>query len=277
MNITAMASIALFALAGSLHAERDFFVFDNGLTDVKSPENQAALLRKLGYAGICTRPQNASPEFLAAMDRHGIRIAATFVSLPATGAGQDVPGDVRDHILRIKDRKPFVWLAVNNKVADDDATVSLIRKICDLSAENGLEVVLYPHVGFKIHTAAECESFRKLADRPNLGTSFSLCHFLCQQDMAGLEAELKSLAPHLKLVQISGADVIPPGNPDWQRLIQPLGQGNFDMARVMRALDAIGYKGSVNLQCYQIKQPADQHLASSMKTWKQLNKAANKP
>lgn len=277
MKITTMAFTALFALVGALHAERGFFVFDNGLTDVKSPEDQAALLQKLGYGGICTRPQNANPEFLAAMDRHGIRITATFVSLPATGVGQDIPDDVREHIRRIKDRKPMVWLAVNNPKASDDAAVSLIRKICDLSAENGLEVVLYPHVGFKIHTGAECERLRKLADRPNLGTSFSLCHFLCQENEAGLEAALKSMAPHLKLVQISGADLIPPGNPDWQRLIQPLGQGTFDMARVIRVLDAIGFKGPVNLQCYQIKQPASLHLASSMKAWKELNKPASKP
>ncbi len=277
MNPITTATIALFAFAGALRAEREFFVFDNGLTDIKSAEEQAALLQKLGYEGICTRPQNASEEFLAAMDRHDIKITATFLSLSATGGGQDVPEDVRSHIPKIKDRKPMVWLAINNQNASDDAAVSLIRKVCNLSAENGLEVVLYPHVGFKIHTGAECERFRKLADRPNLGTSFSLCHFLCQEDEAGLEADLKALAPHLKLIQISGADLIPPGNPDWKRLIQPLGNGTFDMTRVMRALDTIGYKGPVNLQCYQIKQPASQHLATSIEAWRKLNRPIAKP
>jgi sugar phosphate isomerase/epimerase len=277
MNPIATATIALFALAGALLAEREFFVFDNGLTDLKSAEEQAALLQKLAYDGICTRPQNASEEFLAAMDRHGIKITATFLSLAATGSEQDVPEDVRDHIRRIKNRKPLVWLAIQNPNASDDATVSLIRKVCDLSAENGLEVVLYPHVKFKIATGTACEHFRKLADRPNLGTSFSLCHFLCQEGEAGLEADLKALGPHLKLIQISGADMIPPGKPDWARLIQPLGQGNFDMARVLRTLDTIGYKGPVNLQCFQIKQPASQHLATSMEAWKKLSQPIAKP
>jgi sugar phosphate isomerase/epimerase len=277
MNTITTAIIALFALAGTLLAGREFFVFDNGLTDLKSAGEQAALLQKLGYDGICTRPQHASEELLNAMDRHGIRITATFVSLPVTGGGQDVPEDVRVHIRRIKDRKPLVWLAIQNPNASDDATVSLIRKVCDLSAENGLEVVLYPHVKFKIDTGTACERFRKLADRPNLGTSFSLCHFLCQDDEAGLEADLKALAPHLKLIQISGADTIPPGKPNWTRLIQPLGQGSFDMTRVMRALDTIGYKVPVNLQCYQIKQPASQHLATSMEAWRKLNAHIAKP
>lgn len=269
--------LALLALTGALRAEREFFVFDNGLTDVKSAEEQAALLQKLGYDGICTRPQNASQEFLAAMDRHGIRITATFLSLAATADGQEISREIQDHIRALKARKPIVWLAISNKDAGDDATISIIRKICDMAAENGLEVVLNPHVGFKTHTSAECERLRKLADRPNLGISFSLCHFLCQEDQAGLEATLKALAPHLKLVQISGADQIPPGNPDWKLLIQPLGQGTFDMLRVIHTLDEIGYKGPVNLQCYQINQPAAQHLAASVEAWKNLNKRIKKP
>jgi sugar phosphate isomerase/epimerase len=40
----------------------------------------------------------------------------------------------------------------------------------------------------------------------------------------------------------------------------------------MRALDAIGYKGPVNLQCFEIKQPAEQHLAASLEAWKKLNR-----
>ena len=277
MKSITSATLALFLLAGTLLAGREFFVFDNGLTDIKSPEEQAALLQKLGYDGICTRPQNASKEFLAAMDRHEIKIVATYVSLPATGDGQGIPRDIQEHIREIKERKPIIWLTITNQDASDDAAVSTIRSFCDLAAENGLEVVLYPHVGCNTHTSAECERLRKLADRPNLGLSFSLCHFLCQEDQAGLEAALRSLAPHLKLVQISGADQIPPGNPDWKRLIQPLGQGSFDMTRIIRTLDEIGYKGSVNLQCFQIKQPAAQHLAASMKAWKKLDSQINEP
>lgn len=277
MKYITSAIIALIALAGMLRAERAFFVFDNGLTDIKSPEEQAALLQELGYDGVCTRPQNANQEFLTAMDRHGIKIIATFVSLPARGDGRSIPRDIEDHIRDLKERKTMVWLTISNKDAGDEATLSTIRRVCDVAAENGLEVVLYPHVGFKVSTSAECERLRKMADRPNLGVSFSLCHFLCQNDAAGLEVTLKALAPHLKLVQINGADGIPPGKPDWKRLIQPLGQGTFDMGRIIRALDGMGYKGPVNLQCYQIDQPARQHLATSIEAWEKLNQPTRKP
>lgn len=277
MKFILSALIALFPISGVLRAEREFFVFDNGLTDIKSAAGQAALLKQIGYDGICTRPERATDEFLAGMDRHGVRVVATYLALTARGDGKTIPDGIGEHLRKLKERKTIVWLAIANPDASDNAAVGTIRVVCDLAAANGLEVVLYPHVGFKTHTANECERLRKLADRPNLGISFSLCHFLCQEDAAGLEATLRTLAPHLKLVQISGADTLPPGKPDWKRLIQPLGQGTFDMARFIRTLDEIGYKGPVNLQCYQIQQPARQHLTASMEGWKRLNQQARKP
>ncbi|MCU0751609.1 MAG: sugar phosphate isomerase/epimerase [Akkermansiaceae bacterium] len=271
------AIIALLALTGTLRAEREFCVFDNGLTDIKSAEEQATLLEKLGYEGICTRPAHATEDFFAAMDRHGIKISASYVVLPAKCSESPLPPEIAGHLRKLKGRKSIVWLALTQPDASDEAAISVIRKVCDLAADSGLEVALYPHVGMLTSTTAACERLRKLADRPNLGVSFNLCHFLCQNDPAGLEATLKSVAPHLKLVQISGADEIPPGKPDWQRLIQPLGQGTFDTGRVIRTLDEIGYKGPVNLQCYQIKLPANRHLAASMKAWKTLNKEHERP
>jgi len=277
MDITLMhritaTLIALIAMVGTLHAERDFFVLDNAFSDIKSPDEQAALLEKLGYDGICTRPQNATPEFFAAMDGHGIKVAASYISLPVMEGGAEIPAKIEEHMRNLKGRGTIVWLTLSNSKATDQAAVATIRKFCDHAAGLGLEVVLYPHVGFKTNTAAECERLRKLAERPNLGISFNLCHFICQEDSTGLEATLKAVAPHLKIVQIHGADELPPGNPDWPRLVQPLGQGGFDISRVMRTLDEIGYQGPVNLQSYSIKLPAAQHLAASMEAWKNLNK-----
>ncbi len=277
MKLILTAIIAMLPLIGCLQAGRDLFVFDNGLTDIKSAEEQAALLKEIGYEGICTRPERATGEFLAAMKRHGIRVMATYVTLTVKGDGKSIPDNIGEHLGTLKEEKPIVWLAIANPDAGDEATVATIRKVCELASANGQEVALYPHVGFKTHSPAECDRLRKLADRPNLGLSFSLCHFLCQEGADGLEATLRTLAPHLKLVQISGADVMPPGKPDWKRLIQPLGQGTFDMGRVVRTLDEIGYQGPVNLQCYQIPQPARVHLTTSMDAWKKHNQESKQP
>ena len=78
--------LALTATLASAAPAPPLFPFDNGLTDVKSVEDQGALLRELGYSGICTRPNHATPEFFAAMDKHGLKVCATYVVLGAARA-----------------------------------------------------------------------------------------------------------------------------------------------------------------------------------------------
>jgi sugar phosphate isomerase/epimerase len=275
MKSTALIIVAAIAWMGNLMAERSLSVFDNGMTDIKSVREQAVMLKELGYDGICTRPDYAGDELFEAMDSQGLEISATYLVIPANPGESEIAPNIVAHLNKLKGRKTIVWLAINNQKADDEATVQTIRKLCDLASGNGLEVVLYPHTGFRTSTAVECERLVKLADRTNLGVSFNLCHFLSQNDAARLESTLKAIAPHLKMVQISGADDLPPGKPDWKRLIQPLGSGSFDVGRVFRTLDKIGYKGPVNLQCYQIKLPAREHLTLSMNAWRKYH--ANDP
>ena len=272
MKPLTFAIVAALSLVGIIKAERPLSVFDNGVTDIKSVEAQAVLFEELGYDGICTRPDNASDELLTAMDKHGRKVSATYVVIPAKAGGEAVPPKIVEHFKKLKGRKTIVWLGLTNPTAKDEVAVSLIRRVCDSAAENGLEVVLYPHVGFRTNTVAECERLRKMADRPELGVSFNLCHFLCQNDPSTLESTIKSVAPHLKLIQICGADEIPPGKPDWKRLIQPLGEGSFDVGRVFRVLDEVGYKGPFNLQCYNIDLPSKSHLSASMQAWEKYNK-----
>jgi hypothetical protein len=65
--------IALFAVVGTLHAEREFFVFDNGLTDIKSPDDQAALLENsvmtASAPALSMRRRNSSPRWTGMASR----------------------------------------------------------------------------------------------------------------------------------------------------------------------------------------------------------------
>jgi sugar phosphate isomerase/epimerase len=259
--------------AGSPEAvrARPFFVFDNGLRGIESVEEQAQLLKKLGFDGICTRPANASDELSAAFDEVGLGLLASYVVLPA---GSELPAPVVRHVRSLKGGKCMIWLALTRTEASDMEAAETIREVFDLAEENGLETVLYPHAGFHTSTVRRCEDLRQLARRPGLGLGFSLCHFLRQNDEAELEKTIRSAAEHLKLVQINGASPGPGAN--WDRLIQPLGSGNFEIGRVIRVLDEIGYEGPVNLQCYNIKQDPRQHLKQSIQAWRDLNAASAK-
>ena len=265
--------LAFLGLTFAGHAQtspRPLFVFDNGLGGLKTPEEQAALLKELGYDGICTRPAHATPELFMAPDKTGLKVHASYVMLAAE-KDASVPEEVAAHIRRLEGRGTMIWLSLTNPKADDETAARWIRDVCDLAQASGLEVVLYPHVGFCTDTIEKCARLADRADKKNLGLSFTLCHFLALKDEKEIESTLRAHGQRLKLVQINGADAIPPGKPDWGRLIQPLGEGSLDVGRVLRCLDAIGYQGPVNLQCYQIKRPAREHLALSMAAWRKLH------
>lgn len=248
---------------------RPFFPMDNGFGDVPSLEDQAVLLKELGYAGICTRPKSSTPELLAVFDRHGLAVAATYVTL--SGKEATVPGHVVKHLELLKGRGTIVWLMLKDEDASDAEAVGIIRKVVDLAAANELPVVLYAHVACRTSTVKECDRLRELAIRPGLGVSFSLCHFLRQNEDEVMEETIRSVAPDLKLVQINGANDVPQSTTDWDELIKPLGEGDLDVGRVLRTLDEVGYTGPVNLQCYRVPPPARKHLETSMNAWKQYH------
>ena len=255
---------AAYAIPG-----RKLSAFDNGLTDVTSVEAQAKLLKELGYDGICTRPNKCTPELLAACDKFGVDVAATYITLPGTATA--IPPAIIKHIERLKGRDTLVWLNIDKPNATVEQALSVIHKVCDLAAANGLEVVLYPHINCRTDTVERTEKLRKLANRDNLGISFNVCHFLAQTDASKLEETIRSIAPNLKLVQVSGANQLDQPRADWNQLILPLDEGDFDVGRVFRTLDEIGYDGPVNLQCYRVPLPAREHLVKSMNAWRKYN------
>ena len=99
---------------------------------------------------------------------------------------------------------------------------------------------------------------------------FNLCHWLKVDDEKNLKPLLASAMPHLFAVSIHGADraaEIHAGTGNW---IQPLGSGTYDVGALLDALDELGYRGPIGLQCYGIPGDARIHLTRSMAAWRQL-------
>ena len=109
-------------------------------------------------------------------------------------------------------------------------------------------------------------------DRKNVGVMFNLCHWLKVDDEKNLERVLKLALPHLFAVTINGADRGLGRRGGWNRLIQPLGSGTFDIAGFLRMLRKLGYAGPVGLQCYGLRGDAREHLTRSMAAWRKLCK-----
>lgn len=264
------ALLTLIALLTNALFAYEFHAFDNGLTDLKSPEEQAALLAELGYGGLHGRPGNHAA-MLKALDKHGLELTATYVTLHADARSCPIPDKLVAEIEALKGRRTKIWLNIGGR-SSDEVVVPAIQKLCDLCAGLGLEVVLYPHVNCHTDTVTTCLRLIGKSDRRNLGISFNLCHFLKQNDPADLERTIQAAAPHLKLVSINGADTGDTRKMNWDRLIQPLGDGTFPVSKVLDLLKKVGYDGPICLQCYGIKQPARTHLAKSMHAWRGLTR-----
>ncbi len=140
----------------------------------------------------------------------------------------------------------------------------------DAAAKNGLRVAIYPHTNCHTDTTDTALRLAKAAAKPNVGVAFNVCHFLKQNDEADLEKTPREAAPMLTIVSINDADSGDTRKMNWNKLIQPLGEGTFDNGKLLKLLDKLGYKGPIALQCYGIKQPAKEHLAQSMKAWKSM-------
>lgn len=277
-STTCSFTVVLLLAVTMVHAGEKcaFFAFDNGLTRIPSLEQKAAVLKELGYDGVGSRPGHTA-EWLKTLEPHGLRIGTLYVVRKVAADTPAVdPGLAREFEL-LKGKGTIIWYGLGRaKGATDDIAVKQLREVADEAAAAGLPMVIYPHVGFYAESMTDVMRLVRKADHPNLGASFNLCHYLKLEDEKTLESTLRDAASHLRLVQVSGADSGDTRKMSWDRLIQPLGKGSFDMRRLVEVLDDIGYGGPVCLQCYKVPGDDRENLKQSMAAWKALHEPAAK-
>ena len=148
--------------------------------------------------------------------------------------------------------------------------MAIIREIADMAEKSGLRVSLYTHVGLYVNRVQDAVRLVKKIDRQNVGVGFNLCHFLNQNDEKDMERQLNEAMPYLFFVSINGADGGDTRHMGWNRLIQTLDRGSFDVSRVLKVLKQLNYQGPVGLQCFAIPGDPRENLARSIKAWRKL-------
>jgi sugar phosphate isomerase/epimerase len=256
-------------------AVNPFFAFDNGTGRGKLPfDEQAAMLKELGYAGIGFTGTGQIPEMLAALDAHGLTMFSTYVQAHVDADKPPYDPGLPQAVKQLKGRPTILWLYVlggrPSSDEHDERAVRILREVADMAAESDLRVALYPHVGFYVATVDDALRLAEKADRENLGVSFNLCHFLKLDDEQNLEATLRKAMPRLFLVSINGADRGDTRRMGWDRLIQTLDRGDFDNAALLATLGKLGYRGPVGLQCYAIPGKPRENLARSISAWRAI-------
>jgi sugar phosphate isomerase/epimerase len=242
------------------------YVFDNGLGRGEvSIEAQTELARKTGYAGVLYAGTRDVPELVKAHEARGLKVLGLYTGINLSDAQPGFDAGLPEAIRQLKGTGALITFTVSGKSADGDGVaVPLIREVADMAAQAGLKVALYPHYGFHVARVEDALRVQKKVGRSNVGIVFNLCHWLRSGDEANMKTRLQDALPHMLLVTINGAD----HEGDWDRLIQPLDRGSFDVKGLVKTLRGIGYGGPMALQCYNVKGDRGENLRRSMAAWR---------
>ena len=264
-----MRALVTLAAAGLLYAaDASLYVFDNGVgAGALSVEEQVQLTKRTGYAGVFYAGTKDIPQLLSAHQARGLKVLGIYTGMDLAAVRPGYEPGLPEAIRQLKGSGALITFTVKGKAVNgDDIAVPVIREVCDLAAQAGLKVALYPHYGFHVARVEDALRVREKAGRSNLGVVFNLCHWLRSGDAANLEMRVQQALPYILMVSINGAD--PVGG--WDRLIQTLDRGSYDVRGFLQTLAQAGYKGPVGLQCYNVQGDREENLMRSMRAWRGL-------
>ena len=288
--LPALAWVVSFLITGAAApgadtapARNPFFAMDTALRDgtTRSAADQAALLKELGYDGFGTSGY-PSQEFLDAFEKQGLKVFNTYLTLSFDTAKPGLDPKLKEFVPRLKGHGTALWIAVNNVAKDgvklkpsapegDDVAVPALRELADLAQSAGVKIAFYPHAGCWLERVEDAVRVAKKVDRPNVGATFNLCHWLKVEGDRDPKPVLKEAMPRLFFVSINGADNGDTKKLDWNKLIQPLDAGSYDVAALLKTLKELGYTGPIGFQGYGIKGDARDILQHTMTGWKRIN------
>jgi sugar phosphate isomerase/epimerase len=285
MTVRPYSRRTFLALAGAAPAltaapfDNPFFALcmDTHDAEKRNLEQQAQMLRDLGYAGAGHLWLDNIAERLATLDRAGLKLFQIYIRIDL-GPKANTPYDPRlgEVLPLLKGRDvQLAALLVGGRPSDrsfDTRAVEVIREIADRAAPYGVKLALYPHQKNLLETVEDAIRLAGQAARPNAGVMFNLCHWLKVGDEGQMKPLLQAVKPHLMSVSINGTDrgaEIKAGTGNW---IQPLDGGTFDMFAFLGELRRIGYRGPIGLQCYGIPGDAAVHMRRSMTAWVALKR-----
>ncbi|MEQ6120180.1 TIM barrel protein [Reichenbachiella sp. MALMAid0571] len=269
-----------------------FFAFNSGVKSggFDTFEQQATLLRKLGYDGVEKEGIEGYKEMQEAVEGKGLNIYTNYLKVDLDDLDQPFDPDIESIFKMVEGKPTMIWLYVVSKQfkpssqENDLMAIPIFQEIADKAARYGVKIMLYPHINCWIECAEDAIRVSEKVNRRNFGMTFNLCHFLAHSYREKIDPvkrfpELaKESMPYLFAISFNGATATPTDdNHIWDSFIQPLGDGNYDSYLYLKTFLDLGFSGPVGLQTYGIKQPSDVHLKKSMDTWKKyMQKYAKK-
>ncbi len=267
---------APWLLAAANAAEtNDFFAMDTIARG--TPEVVVPMLKELGFSGLGGAAGDTVMP--AALERAGLRFFNAYAGLGFTAGQPALTDEMRRNLEALRGHGAALWLNIpkvtqdgkalaNSSPEGDAAVVAGLRELAAFAEPLGVRIALYPHAGTWLERVEDAIRVAGKVDRASVGVTFNLCHWL-KVEGSGRDPEpvLKAAGARLMFVTINGADTGDTRQMGWDRLIQPLDAGSYDVAAFLAKLRAAGYTGPIGFQGYGIKGDARELLRRSIKAW----------
>ncbi|HSH18932.1 MAG TPA: sugar phosphate isomerase/epimerase family protein [Draconibacterium sp.] len=276
--------IALFGCSSQKkELDNTFYCFNNGVRTLpNAPQGvdaQAEFIKRLGFDGLSGHISEDYLQRRKSLDKVGLKMPEIYWGCALDSVGNFSYKDgLKEVILDSKDRDLVVALFtdakfwMDNKETGDELLADGIRDLADFAAPYNVRIAIYPHVNNYVERSDHAVKLVKQIDRTNVGAIFNTCHLLKVEGEQGWEEKLLSALPFVYMISINGADSGNTKEMDWDRLIQPLGEGTFDTWKLVKLAKDNGYEGLFGLQCYNIKQDCEVALTKSINTWRDYMK-----
>lgn len=258
-----------------------FFAMDTSIRG--NPEEVAATLADLGYAGLGGSGYAIGP-MLAALDAKKLKLFNVYLTIGLDAGASALTPEMKQLMDDLKGHGSALWLSISHVSKDgvkfpvssadgDDTAVLRLCELADYAEPRGVKLALYPHAGAWIERCDDAVRVANKANRPSIGATFNLCHFLKVEGDRNPLPVLKAALPRLFFVTINGAETGDTRNLGWDKLIQTLDRGSYDTAAFLQKLRRIGYSGPVGFQGYAIPGDSRDNLTRTMAAWKKATAA----
>lgn len=274
-------SLLLAWFAAAVAAERPrFFAMDTAAR--QAPAEAAAVLAELGYDGFGGRPATARA-FAEELGRRQVAFVNAYHVTKFSAESPELPADLVQAISALEGLGTTLWLGIQQvqlpagakagPTSGDAVAVPALRKALTLAKAKRVKISLYPHAGFWAESVETCLRLANAVDDPDLGVTFNLCHWL---KVEGAERDplpvLQAALPRLNFVTINGADAGDTRKLGWNRLIQPLGRGSYDVGGFVTKVREAGYRGPFGFQGFGIKMDPKELLQETMAAWRKMGR-----
>lgn len=272
-----------FGLCGCASSAQDgpeFFAMDTAAR--LAPAENAALLAELGYAGLGGRPSSARAH-AEALRTWGLKFYNAYHVARFDARDSALPADLARAVDDLAGLDAVLWLAIQKVELGEGSALlpverareavvdATLRRLLDHAGPRKVLISLYPHAGFWGDRFETCLRAVERINDPRLTVTFNLCHWL---KVDGGQADplplIRRALPRLEFVTINGADAGDTARMGWDRLIQPLGRGSYDVKAFVSGVRAAGYRGPFGFQGYGIKMEPEALLKETMAGWREI-------